>query len=244
MDLLLLSRVLWRFRFLVALGVIAGSALAFFAAVQIEVSDGSPRLSYRHAEEWRSQATLLVTEQGFPEGHKAPSPSEWEQEAPTRTAGDPGFAEPHRFVELALVYANLVDTDAVRESLPTGALRDATLGGAARGLESGEPIPFVDVVAVAASAEAAKSLARSGAEALRDYVASQEIANGIPEDERVTLRVVAYPREAELVVARPTALPLIAFLAVVLIVVAIAFVVENVRPRSAASRPELRPSRL
>jgi hypothetical protein len=243
-DLRLYVRVLWRFRFLVAIGVIVGSVLALLAAVRIEFVDGAPQLSYRQSEEWQSEATLLVTEQGFPEGHKAPVPEEWHQGGNEPVFTGPTFAEPQRFDDLALIYANLVETDAVRGAFPPGALADATIEGQARTSESGEAIPFIDVVASAASPRASRALARRSAEALRDYVTAQQAANGIPESERVQLIVAAYPREAELVVARPKALPLIAFLAAFLVVVALAFVIENIRPRSSPGHPEPRASRL
>lgn len=240
MDLRLYVRVLWRFRFLVVLGLLAGSMLGLLSAVRVELVNGSPRLAYRAAEKWEARATLLVTEHGFPEGYKAPVVDDEAQGAGDVGSVERPFADPSRFSSLAVVYAHLAQTDAIQSVLPRDAAGDATVTVSARSSPSLGPLPFIDVDAVAASPPAAVRVAERAAAALRDYIAARQAANGVPEDERVVLTVVGDPTDATLLASRPKAGPVMAFLTVMLVVLASAFVLENLRPRSAVGRGDAR----
>ena len=76
MDLQLYFRVLWRFRFLMAIGLLAALALSALSLVSV----GPSGVSYRQQEVWSSSAKLLVSQDGFPEGRSI-----------TETAFDWGF---------------------------------------------------------------------------------------------------------------------------------------------------------
>lgn len=240
MDLSLHARVLWRFRFLVVLGVLAGSVLALLSAVDVDVVGGSPRFSYRAAEQWRSQATLLVTEPGFPEGYKAPFVDS-QGKGGSAAGRRPRFADPRRFATLAVVYAHLAGTGPVLRLLRSRAPVDGMIEVSARSSQSEGALPFVDVAAVAATPATSMRLAMREAEALRDYVVGRQAANGVPEKDRVVLTMLGEAGKPELIAGRPKALPIVAFLAVLLGVLATAFALENLRPRSAARR-DVRPS--
>ena len=67
MDLQLYARVLWRFRFVVAVGTALAIGLAFMSYYKVSFSDGVS-VTYREGEVWRSDATLFVTQPGFPWG--------------------------------------------------------------------------------------------------------------------------------------------------------------------------------
>ena len=64
MDLGLYFRVLWRFRFLVALGLLAAFALAALSLFSVSPSG----VTYRQSEVWSASAKILVSQEGFPEG--------------------------------------------------------------------------------------------------------------------------------------------------------------------------------
>jgi hypothetical protein len=240
MDLTLYARVLWRFRFLVVLGVLAASMLALVSAVEVDVVDGSPRFSYRAAEQWQSQATLLVTEPGFPEGYKAPF-VDGDEVSGSAARGTPRFADPGRFASLAVLYANLVGTGPVRGLLQSRGPVDGTIEASARSSPSEGALPFVDVAAVSATPAASMRLAQRGAEALRDYIAREQAANGVPEEDRVVLTMLGEPGKAQLLAGRPKAVPIVAFLAALLAVLATAFALENLRSQG-APRPDVHPS--
>jgi hypothetical protein len=242
-DLALYARVLWRFRFLVVLGLLGASMLALFLMVEVRLVDGSPRFSYRQSEQWQSQATLLITEPGFPEGRKAPNnPQDARQETSGAAPATPLFADPHRFASLAVLYAHLLRSDSVLELLRSRGPIDGTLDASARASQAEGSLPFVDVLAVSDSPAASMSLATRAAEALRDEIAREQTANGIAADERVLVTMVGHPRSADLTAGRPKAAPVVAFLAVMLLAVAVAFVYENLRPRSLAAAREVHPS--
>ena len=73
MDLPLFFRVLWRFKWLVFLGVFVATALAFLSVFRIDTENGFA-VEYRQNEQWVSVATVLVTEADFPLG-RAPLPA-------------------------------------------------------------------------------------------------------------------------------------------------------------------------
>ncbi len=70
MDLPLFFGVLWRFRWLVFLGVFVAAALAFLSVFRIDTENGFA-VEYRQSEQWVSVATVLVTEGDFPLGRAA-----------------------------------------------------------------------------------------------------------------------------------------------------------------------------
>ncbi len=65
MDLALYGRVLWRFKWLVLLGLLLALALTVFSVAKV---DGKGHLQYRKQEVWQGEADVLLTQGGFPEG--------------------------------------------------------------------------------------------------------------------------------------------------------------------------------
>ena len=64
-DFRLYARVIWRFKWVVMLGLIVAVGLAGLSVVK--VGKGG-KIAYRQAELWASTARLGVTQQGFPWG--------------------------------------------------------------------------------------------------------------------------------------------------------------------------------
>jgi hypothetical protein len=231
-DLERYLRVLWRFRVLVALGLALGSMLALLSFARVDLS-GSPRFSYRASEDWASYGSVLITQTRFPEGR-----SVFEQLIPPvntnkRQTFVPQFADPNRFAGLASLYAKLATSDAVLQVM----LRDGPLNGAVEAtpatLATGATLPLVNVGGISSTPTAAIALARRTIRALREHVESQQRSSGIPVDQRVVIQVINHPARAVLLRGRPTTLPIVVFLTVFLGFVAIAFILENLRPRIA-----------
>ena len=99
-------------------------------------------------------------------------------------------------------------------------------------------MPFVDIQGSALTPDAARRTADRGTRALIAYVGEQQEKNAIPRDKRVILRVLNEPNPSVLLVARSKARPLFIFIAVLMAFVALAFVLENVRPRVRAVAAE------
>ena len=213
MDLGLYLRVIGRFKALVAAGAALALLLALFSFVKIDPFAAN-KISYRQSEEWVSSAKLFVTERGFPLG-----------------SVDPGF-DP-RLTNLAVIYAQLADSDAVRaivrrQGPVKGHVEIVTVPA---GQNSDADLPLINVLGFSTSPEGAMALAWRQANAFRAYLRSQQARNGIRVDERVQVQVVQRPAGASLEKGRSKTLPIVIFLTVMIAVIGLAFLLENLRPR-------------
>lgn len=234
MDLPLFFRVLWRFWWLVLIGVLIAITLAILSVFRIDTTDGYT-LEYRQSEKWVSVATVLVTEPDFPLGR-----SSLQQDVPPTSSDEPGqftpqFAPSSRFIELANVYAELVTGDAVRQVI----LEDGPLPGAIQAVPlvaangSDAPLPMVAVRGLAATPEAAVTVAQRASTAFQEYLEAEQGRGGIPAEQRVVLNEVRHPSVATTVMleGRSKTVPIVVFLTVMLAFVGLAFILENLRPR-------------
>jgi hypothetical protein len=234
MDLQLYARVLWRFRLLVAAGVVVAIGLSLNSYFKIGFSGGSPSLSPREAEVWRSDATIFVTQPGFPWGRIVVFEEEDPAaagEQPTRPTDRARFGDPDRFADLATLYSYLAQSDAVRRIIE----RDGDVNGQIMAepiaSEDGDGLPLVGISAMAESAASAQQLAQRQIAAFGKYLEQEQVRSDIPENDRVVIDVVDRPRGAELEVPRKKTEPIAIFLAVMIATLGAAFVLENVRPR-------------
>lgn len=236
MDLALYLRVLWRFRILVACGLTVATALGALSYLKVDFRGGSVDISYRESEKWASSTTVFVTQEGFPLGR-----SVFDEVLPvTPGRGDenetssyvPRFTDPSRFASYAQLYARLATSDMLERQMT----REAPLRGeiaAAVGTDPRNPgisLPLVEITAVAPIPADARATADRATRALLAYVERQQTANGIPKSKRVILRVLNEPSLPELVAGRSATKPVFIFLAVMIAICALAFLLENVRP--------------
>lgn len=212
MDLNLYLRVLWRFRLLVAVGCLLAAAAAGFVLFRVEVKDGDVRLTYRQNNVWISASTLFVTREGLP----------WARTTPDKA----------NYSGLAMLYAELASSDAVRQSIlpnrPSALTYDAE---AVRAPDGVTVLPLISIKGMAPSPAVAETIANRAAAAFRMYVKHRQEVNGIPEKKRVELRVVNRAGPAELFQRRSIARPGAVGLLVLIALVGLAFVLENLRPR-------------
>jgi hypothetical protein len=223
-------QLLWRFRRVVALGMLLGLVLAFLAAYKV------PSMERRGSETWSAESDIFVTQPGFPWGRVTLGeattgvPTTDDDESDSRTP----FADPARFSTLALLYSNLAMSDVVRSSLPekpsqaqiSTRVLDAT-GNAAF-------LPIIKLTTVSNTAPGAVQLNQHLIEGLTNYLERQQRESDTPTNERVQLSVLNEPKGASLLVGRSMTLPLLAFLLCVLAAIAVAHVLENLRPRAAS----------
>ncbi len=215
MDLALYGQVFRRFRFL----VVGGLLLAIFLSVLSTARITSHGLAYRKPEIWASQSTLLLTQQGFPWGRNQSGPNQ----------GYPGFAS------LTDLYAQFANSDAVRRiMLREGAPKTWTISAApAIPSLAGGTLPVISLTGSAFSPTDAIRATELGRKAFLDYVDGQQQAGGIPVSQRIELQTIQEVSKPTLSQPRKKTLPIIVFLAVLTATVALAFVLENLRPRSA-----------
>jgi len=232
MDLRLYFGVIWRFKLLVVTGLVLALALAILSVVRIS----SHGFVYRQAELWSSTARLGVTQNGFPWGrlfaqqtgaNGAPTPVEQ-----SNKAGDIPIADPNRFKDLAIFYAEIATSDPVRRlMLKNGPVRGKIVATPVV-VQSNYTLPLIDLMAIADSPRAAIALARRGSSALTTYLETQQRANDVPATDRVVLQEVLTPRKAKIFAPRSKTMPIVIFLAVMFATIALAFLLENLRPRT------------
>lgn len=224
-DLTLFVRVIWQHRKVVAGGLLLAIVLAILSVAKVSSSG----LSYRHAATYQSQATLLVTQNGFPWGRSVintlPSPS----------GAQPQYGDPTRFISLAILFSHLGNGDDVRRLM----LRDGPIHGTytAAPIPSDDGngfIPFISVTAQSDSPDGAKTLARRAATGIEEYISTQQNANKIGSGDRVVLHVVQSATKPTVVAGHKLTTPIAIFLLVMMATLGLAFVLENIRARSYA----------
>ncbi len=239
MDFRLYARVLWRFKWLVALGFVLAASLGVLSVVQVR-SDG---LTYRQSELWTSTTRLGVTQNGFPWGRLLA------QEVPTdvqaERLGIP-LADPNRLNTLAVLYAELATSDPVRrQMLEDGPLLGKIIATPVVVGENRVMLPFIDVAAIATSPRGAVTLAQRAADAFGVFMRDQQAANRVPAADRVIVQQLVRPRPPKLFQPRSKTMPVVVFLAVMFATVGLAFLLENLRPprrpeEDEQSEPEIR----
>jgi hypothetical protein len=237
MDLQLVGRVLWRFKLLVLAGFGLALCLSFLAMMNVSFKGGSPSFTYRDSEQWDSVSMLFVTSQRFPWGSVLPPQS---QDVVPRTVPQPEEGtmptgvDPAHLTSLAGLYARLATSDEVYRMMLkggpiTGSVQAEPL--AAGKDNSGSPLPMIGLSAISTSAQAAHELARRHVNAFVRFLEQRQAEADIAPQERVVVEVVSSPQRAVLVEPRKKTRPVIVFLAVMIAVIGLAFVLENIRPR-------------
>ena len=215
MDLGLLGRVVWRFKWIVLAGFVLAILLTFVATFRIS---GKGTVSYRQQDKWASYAQVFVTQQGFPWGRLRPA----------------GSVDSSRFVSLAILYSGFVTSDPVkhlmREMGPPipGEVQSAAIPTSPG---STDDLPIISVAGIAATRDASLRLTNRATNALVQYVRAQQSANGINPADRVVVQIIQSPGRTTLLAGRSKTVPIMVFLAVLTLVMAIVFVLENLRPR-------------
>jgi hypothetical protein len=232
----LLLNALWRFRVVVGAGILLATALAFLSYYQVSFAGGI-KLTPRESETWSSQSTLFVTQEGFPWGRTyLESKITIEGAAPT-ALGDPG-----RFQGLAVLYAELANSDEVHARMMRGGPIEGTLEAVpvVPPVES-PPLPLIRLAATSDSPQGAIAVAQRYTRAFRAFITEEQDAADIPADQRVRLEVTQQASKPELLAGRGLTLPLMVFISVMCAVAGLVFVLENLRPSPVQA---LRPERL
>jgi hypothetical protein len=243
MDFQLYIRVLWRFRLIVAAGFVLAMALALLSMVHVSTSG----ITYRQNELWSSTMRLLVTQSGFPEGRlyaQVPTAPQdktgttGDASTPTgdqTTSGGIPVVDPGRLNSLAIFYAELATSDPVRQLMRRdGPVRGKVIATALKDEQSGTLLPMIDLAAISTSPQAAVMLALRGADALSTFLTAQQRANNVPAADRVVLQTLIQPKGALVFQPRSKTMPIVVFLVIMFGIVALAFLLESLKPRAQA----------
>jgi hypothetical protein len=238
LDLGVYLAVLRRHRVVMAVGLIVGLALAAAATTKL-------------SETYSATSQLLVTQQGFPVGRT----NLVDPKAPRDTAGNPipSYADPSRFEYLAQVYARLAVSDVVKHRMldKDGVDRGKVLvldGGRTRGIYTATvdatdtgALPFIVIVAKAASGPEAREIASRATEALKGYITSSQEGAGIQGKDRVELQEIQAPTKAKLESGRALVLPVAILVLVLGAAAAVAFFRDNVSRTRRSTEADAKP---
>jgi hypothetical protein len=236
MDIRLLIRVLVRFKYLaIAAVLVAGLAMTFSIA---RLDPSSMKLEYREKLQYTSTSVLLV------DGNQ---PS-WLYAVPPDGSGDPAvpsdaasgsIADPARLGGLTSLYGFFVRSDAVRKLTgddPVNSVVTETITADA-GNGNREPLPLLAIIATAGSPRAATDLAGRATTAFQRYLVTRQADAQVLPSDRVTLRVVNAPSDAELVAPRSYTRAVVAGLMTLIAAIGLMLLIENLRPAVGPARP-------
>lgn len=230
MDLALYARVLSRHSAVLLIGCAVAFFLATTSYYRVTVDGVLPEFTPRKAEIWQSQANVYLTEKGFPAGSRAQ------------------YNNASRFTGLTGLYARLAQSDQVLKRIErSGPLPGAFQAAPVVDTTAGPvPLPVVALFGKAGSPARAKETLARGLNGFLGYVRANQVAAGIPESQRIELRIINAPESAILIEPRKKTLPVVVFLAVMIAAVAVVFILENAsRNRTGVpleALPELRDS--
>jgi hypothetical protein len=229
-------RVLWRYKIVVAVGLLLAFTLAFMASFDV-ASGGMKR---RGTQIWSSNSQVLVTQKGFPWG-RVTLPSASIDTTGTTDAGatttDNGsgpdhiqYADPTRFVNLALLYSVISYSDQVRSKLPEHPRADQISAMPLDPTNSGQSfLPIITLTTKAATPEKAIQLNRDTYKGLRDLLVSEQTSNDIPAANRVLLNVLSSPQKPVIEQGYSLTSSMLAFILCLIATLAFVHVLEALR---------------
>jgi hypothetical protein len=236
-------RVLWRRRILVASGFVLACILAFLTAFSV-TADGPKR---RGTEVWSSSSQILVTQQGFPWGRVTLPDSSKVTGAQATTTPDTArgdkirYADPTRFVNLALLYSVISHSDDVRARLRGHPAADQIQTTLLDPTNSGNSyLPIIQLTTKASTAAEALSLNTQTYDGLRGLLTAEQDSNGITGTNRVLLSVLNRPSAPVIVEGRSLTSAMLAFIMAIIATIAFAHIAEAVamaRARRATPEP-------
>jgi hypothetical protein len=221
MDVRLFGAVVWRFKWLVLGGILLGGALAL--------------LAYRgqtKSETWQSRAELIITQASFPYGRASQQlGGSTKTGAPQAPVGSQSYMS-----NLAPVYAAIANGS----ELQTRIHDVARVPGVVSATEvidqaTSTDLPFVQLTATARSGADAVALATAASSVLTSYVRDRQDAAGIARGDRVVLSPIQSGRSPQLTSGHKLTTPLSIFVGVLAAAIALSFILENTRPRTAAA---------
>lgn len=226
--------VLWRYRAIVALGILLGFALAFLAA--FDVTNGMKR---RGAEQWSSVSQIFVTQEGFPWGRvtfpvatdPGAADAVTEPLTPEESADDRiKFADPTRFPNLAFLYSFLTNSDQVRGKLPGPPSPDQIQAVPLDPTGRGDAfLPIIQLTTSASTSTGAVELNKQTMEGLKTLLREWQDEADIAKRDRVVLSTLSKPSAPALLAGRSLTPSLLAFMLCVILSIALAHILEGIR---------------
>jgi hypothetical protein len=231
-------RAALRFWWVLVLGVLVASLAAVAMQYRMDFSSLPPKLEARSQPTYSTTARLLINSRDQPYLRTSLTRP---VESETPGARDELAVEERPDIGILVRLANLYPL--VIEGDQVAAIREEMFGRlpgsvSARGiysiatLQRFEPsiLPVVEVFAASTSAEGAVDLAQGTVDAFRRHIRDEQDRNGLKPRERVVIEELQRPRTAVPSGGGSLALPLLAFMAVVLGFAAMAILLDRLFP--------------
>lgn len=246
------SAPLKRFWLVIALGVVAGAALALTSAYKVDLRTFPAELTARELPTYTAGTQLEVTSPVAPYYRSAVDvpvitparASNGDAKPPTNLAeqDEPSVAT---LVAAANYYPYVIQGDqvkALRERLfgkVDGEVTASTIGATITPSRQ-EPgrLPFIQIVATADSPASAKALAQNTADAFIRFVRQEQQRSGIRPAQRLVIKQLRKPDQTFEVGGTSMNLPILIFVALVAVAVALAYLLDRLFPRRRAVAPE------
>jgi hypothetical protein len=227
MDLRHHLGVLWRWRAVVTGGLLASLLISILVTF---TPGGSHLLKWRSEATYNSTSRVYVTQPGFPLG-RATLPGA-DPNAPLQKNSDvQSFAQPARFIDLAVIYSFLAQSNEVRALIRPSPPEKEIVVTVLRNPATGDPIPLLEIATHGNTAVGATRLNDAVVRALRSYLQSNASANNVPTKDRVSLQVLNVATPGVVIAGRsPTRTVVVLLLGIVGTLVA-TYMLENLFPR-------------
>ena len=222
MDLKLLLAVIKRFKWLVGAGAVISIALAILAYGTPTFIHGKPGLRPRSTKTWQAAAEVLISQPDDPYGQSA-TPSN-------------GGVESY-LASLSPVYAAQANADAVQRLVRKSAAAPQGLLQAADVVDpqTGDVLPLITLTSYASTSAAAGRMASAASRVLQNYIAQEQTAADIPTSQRTHLVVIKNGLPPTVAKGYDVTTPMLVLVGVFVAFLALAFILENLRPRTAAA---------
>jgi hypothetical protein len=234
MNLARHASVLWRFRWVTIGGFTIGLVLAVLAAYQPSSSGLTPRGS----ETWTATSSILVTQPGFPEGRV--TLPEAQVDGATTADGESvdepepkdqvTFADPARLSGLADLYAKFLTSDDVLGRVPGRPKAEQITASPFLASSGGLVLPVIQLTADAPTSAGARTLNEQVFKSLSSLIEEQQEANQIGTGQRIEVKLIDPPKST-LTAARKKTASILVLLLCLLGTVAVAHLLEGLRPR-------------
>ena len=240
------SAPLKRFRLVIALGVVAGAALALTSAYKVDIGSLPPKLTERESPTYSAGTQLEVTSPVEPYYRSAvdvpivtPATSDDEDE-PAANLVEQDEPTVQTLIAAANYYPHVIEGDevkALRERLygPIEGDVQASAIGALVTPNRQEPgrLPFIQIVVSADSPQNAVKLAQTTADAFIRFVRLQQERRNIRPAQRLIVKQLRKPAQTFEVGGTSMNLPILIFIALTAVAVALAYLLDRIFP----SRP-------
>lgn len=230
MDLARHARVLWRYRWATAGGVLLGIVLAVLASYKVTTSG----LELRGSSTYTSESQLLVTQAGFPEGRSVlptPPPTDGLTPQPSKNDKELQFADPSRFMTLADLYSTLIVSDEARSLIPEKPAASQIIASPLPAVSGVPVLPIIQLTTTADTAAGAQALNTHTADALRELLKDRQAKADITPAQSVQIQTVNAPSAGALTGRPSHAGSILALLLCLIGTVAVTHLLEMFRTR-------------